>query len=244
MRAAFGAFALIRRGLLYYRREHLLVAAATAVAVAVLVGALVVGDSVRGSLRAAFTERLGATDYAILPLHPFSDDAETGLPARLGAQEGYRARFEPPVPVFRLTGTVVAPDGASVPATIFGVDGRYFAFHGLGGALEAGEVRISSGLRGLGIGPGESLLVRIGGHQEIAAASLFGEKEEAGVTIRRQVAAWPDPAPGVGSGISRCFRGRGPPARCSFPSTTSGGCWTRPVGGAAKLPGRHGPTRS
>lgn len=205
----FGVVRFARNGLRYFFREHLLVAAATAVAVAVLVGALVVGDSVRGSLRAAFTERLGATDYAVLPLHPFSDDANTGLAARLGARDDFRGRFEPAVPVYRLPGTVVTPDGGTVPATIFGVDERYFAFHGFEDVIEPGTARISSGIRRLGFAPDDGVLIGIGGHEEIASASLFGEKEDAGITVRRQVAAWPSPAPGIGSGDFALFPEQG-----------------------------------
>ena len=209
MSGAFGAGQLTWRGLRHYRREHALVAAATAVAVAVLVGALVVGDSVRGSLRAAFTERLGATDYAVLPLHAFSDDPDSGLAARLAARNDYRERFEPAAPIYRLSGTVVGPGGETAPATVFGVDDRFFRFHGLADSVETGTARISSGIRPLGFVPGDGILISIGGHQDIAAASLFGEKEEAGVTVRREVAAWPDPTPGVGSGDFALFPGQG-----------------------------------
>ena len=209
MASAVGAVQFARRGLRHYLREHVLVAAATAVAVAVLVGALVVGDSVRGSLRAAFTERLGAADYAVLPLHPFSDHPDSGLAARLGARDDFRARFAPAVPVYRLPGTVAAPDGATVAATVFGVDERYFAFHGLEDVIEPGTARISSGVRRLGFVPGDGVLIGIGGHEEIAAASLFGEKDDAGITVRRQVAAWPNPAPGVASGDFALFPEQG-----------------------------------
>ena len=44
MATAFGVVQFARRGLRHYLREHVLVAAATEVAVAVLVGALVIGE--------------------------------------------------------------------------------------------------------------------------------------------------------------------------------------------------------
>ena len=211
MTAAFGAAGLAKRGLLHYRREHFLVAAATAVAVSVLVGALVVGDSVRGSLRAAFTEGLGATDFAVLPTYSFSDDSDSGLQARLAARRDYTDRFFDPAPVLRLSGTVFAPDGKPTPTTVFGVDERFFGFHGLSGEIAPGAARISSGLRRLGIEPGDSLLVRVGEHTAIAPASFYGDKDAAAATVRRTVEPWPDPAPGVPSGDFALFPGQGAP---------------------------------
>ena len=235
MATAFGAAHFTRRGLWHYGREHMLVAAATAVAVAVLVGALVVGDSVRGSLRAAFTERLGATDYALLPIHAFSDDPEVGLPARLDRQDAYREQFDSAVPIYRLPGTVFGPGSAPVPATVFGVDERFFAFHGLEDVIEPGTARISSGFRRLGIAPGDALLVRVGGHEDIAAASLFGEKEDAGITLRREVAGWPDPAPGVASGDFALFPGQGTTRAVFLPL----GDLRRVLDASRRRPGNH-----
>jgi putative ABC transport system permease protein len=47
---------LVRRGLAYHWRTNLAVVAGVAVAVAVLAGALLVGDSVRASLRGLFLQ--------------------------------------------------------------------------------------------------------------------------------------------------------------------------------------------
>ena len=52
-------FLLVRRGLAYHWRTNLAVVAGVGVAVAVLAGALLVGDSVRASLRGLFLQRLG-----------------------------------------------------------------------------------------------------------------------------------------------------------------------------------------
>ena len=58
-------------GLLYYWRVHLGLLLGTAVATTALTGALLVGDSMRGSLRDLALERLGRIDYALLAAHFF-----------------------------------------------------------------------------------------------------------------------------------------------------------------------------
>ncbi len=200
------------RGLIHYRRGHLLVAAATAVAAAVLVGALAVGDSVRGSLRAVFTERLGEADFAVLPRHPFSDDPATGLAARLASQLEREAPgwFESPAPALRLMGAVFLPDGAPEAVTVFGVDDRYFALHRVPGPVSPGAVRVSPGLALQGIEPGDSLLIRVDGVSGIASASFFGDKGASALTFRRTVEAWAEPRPGPASGGFSLFPVQGP----------------------------------
>ena len=208
MIAGAGAlFRLAGAGLRHYRREHALLGAATAVAVAVLVGALVVGDSVRGSLRAAFTARLGAADDAVLASAAFSADPERGLAARLAGAPGFAAGYVAAAPLLRLSGVAYGPEGAPVPVTVFGVDRRFFEFHGMGdgagsGEIGRGAVRLSRGLReewGAGRpGPGEALILRVDSDPAIAASSLFGEKEEFAVSRRRTVEEWPASAGGAG----------------------------------------------
>ena len=68
-------------GLLYYWRVHLGLLLGTAVATTALTGALLVGDSMRGSLRDLALERLGRIDYALLATHFF----RTELPKKLSA---------------------------------------------------------------------------------------------------------------------------------------------------------------
>ena len=72
------------RSLSYYWRTHLAVAIGAAVAAAVLTGALLVGDSVRGSLRDLTLDRLGEIDVALVGERPFrealSDDLQSSLP--------------------------------------------------------------------------------------------------------------------------------------------------------------------
>ena len=54
------------RGLIHHWRLNVAVALAAAVATAVLTGALMVGDSVRGSLRDLTLQRLGRVDEALV----------------------------------------------------------------------------------------------------------------------------------------------------------------------------------
>ena len=70
----------VRRSLIYYWRVHLGLLLGTAVATTALTGALLVGDSMRGSLRDLALERLGQIDYALLAAHFFRSDLTTELP--------------------------------------------------------------------------------------------------------------------------------------------------------------------
>lgn len=56
---------LIRRSLVFYRRTHLAVVIGTAIAGGVLTGAVIVGDSVRYSLKTMALQRLGNTQLAL-----------------------------------------------------------------------------------------------------------------------------------------------------------------------------------
>ena len=56
---------IIKRSIFYYRRTHLGLVLGTALGTAILVGALMVGDSVRFSLQRMVRERLGYTAYSL-----------------------------------------------------------------------------------------------------------------------------------------------------------------------------------
>jgi putative ABC transport system permease protein len=58
-------FRLILRNLAYFRRQNLALFAGTLVAVAVLTGALIIGDSVRFSLKKLAETRLGSVRYSL-----------------------------------------------------------------------------------------------------------------------------------------------------------------------------------
>lgn len=62
---------LIRRSLCFHARAHLGVVLGAAVGSAALIGALIVGDSVRESLRGQALQRLGHHAFALAPSDRF-----------------------------------------------------------------------------------------------------------------------------------------------------------------------------
>ena len=81
---------LIRRSLYYYWRTNLAVIAGVAIAVSVLSGALLVGDSVRGSLKDLFLGRLGRASLVLSGAHFFSE----GFSSRIEHQPDFQKRFK------------------------------------------------------------------------------------------------------------------------------------------------------
>ena len=74
------------RSLFHYRRANVAIALSAATATAIITGALLVGDSVRGSLEDRVRERLGAVDYGLVGPRFFREElagALTGVPAIL-----------------------------------------------------------------------------------------------------------------------------------------------------------------
>ncbi|MCI0692337.1 FtsX-like permease family protein [candidate division KSB1 bacterium] len=89
--------------LLYFWRINLAVLLGAAVATAVLTGALLVGDSVRGSLRDLTLERLGKIDHALVSDKFFRQQL---APAFANDSE-FNQHFEAPVPAILLNGTAI-----------------------------------------------------------------------------------------------------------------------------------------
>src|SRR6476620_8385171 len=70
---------LIKRSLAYYWQTNLVVVLGVAIAVAVLTGALLIGESVRGSLRDLVAQRLGRTDDFVASTGFFREQLATDL---------------------------------------------------------------------------------------------------------------------------------------------------------------------
>lgn len=109
---------LIGRSLRHYWRTHVGVTLAAAVATAVLIGALLVGDSVRGSLRAQALARLGGVHLAMeTPNRFFREELSAELAGELDADVA---------PALALTGSAQAGDTYAGGVRILGVDERFW----------------------------------------------------------------------------------------------------------------------
>jgi putative ABC transport system permease protein len=166
---------LVLRSATYHWRTNVAVGLGVAAAVAVLGGALLVGDSVRGSLRDLVLSRLGRTGHVISSIGFFREalaDEMTahGLPAA--------------TPLIATRAFVThEPSGRRASSVlVYGVDERFWRFHN----LEPREgVFVSPALQAeLGVQAGDVLLTRLQRPTEIPLESLFAHKDEIARTVR------------------------------------------------------------
>src|SRR5262245_16502969 len=122
---------LVLRSLRFYWRTNLAVILGVATAVAVLAGALLVGDSVRGSLRGLVLQRLGRTDRVVMSSGFFRE----ALASDLQSEPALQASSGSVCPLIAMPGTVTDQEtGRRVSRVqVYGVDDRFWRFHGANG---------------------------------------------------------------------------------------------------------------
>lgn len=187
---------LARRSLLHYRRTNVAVVLGVACAVAVLAGALLVGSSVRASLRAISSARLGNTDVVVTSETFFNDRVIEG-----DRPPAIRQLW--PVPkLIVLPGSVTheASGRRASQVTVYGIDYSFFPFHGLdrdgsksilpllpsnAHAPPSDNALLSASLaRELGAAVGDSLVIRVARPSDIPLESLHGRRDESGRALR------------------------------------------------------------
>ena len=181
---------LIVRGLLYYWRTNLAVVAGVATAVAVLAGALLVGDSVRGSLRDLVVQRLGRTDQAIVAAGFFRE----ALAGELRSSEIFASTFSGAAPLVVVPGFATGQESGrrAGQVRVYGVDDRFWQFHGVGAVTgpDDRQALLSPALaEELGTPPGGTVLVRVQRPSDIPLESVHGRKDDLGRTLRLTVRA-------------------------------------------------------
>ena len=175
---------VVIRSLVHYWPTQLAIIGGVAVSVATLAGALLVGDSVRSSLRALVLERLGRTHTAVTTSRPFPED----LARRLQAHPGFSQAFDGVCPLMVGEGAVVhaATQRLASRVQIYGVDERFWAFHGRPAEpLERRSGLLSPELaRELDWEKGDSLLVTLQRQAATPAETLHGRRDSSGTTLR------------------------------------------------------------
>lgn len=141
---------LVFRSLRFYGRSHVGVLLGTVLAAAILTGALLVGDSVDGSLRTFALQRLGGIHYALQTSNGFVSRA---LAKRISDEAAA---------VLQLRGMALA-DGKQINRVqVLGTDARFWKFAGLDFQLLENEVALNEKLAAaLGVSVGDEVSLRI-----------------------------------------------------------------------------------
>ena len=176
---------LVRQSLRYHWRTNAAVVLGVATAVSVLAGALLVGESVRGSLRDLALRRIGRTDRVVVSTGFFREALAEGLASDAVVDVA---------PLLALEGVVSSQTTGrrASRVQVYGVDDRFWLFHGVGARRgPAGRDAFIS--RALAADIGATLdsvaLVRLERPSAIPIESLHGRKDDAGRTVRLTVRA-------------------------------------------------------
>jgi len=192
----------ILRSLTHHARLNLAVALGVMAGVAVLTGALVVGASVRGSLRGLSLERLGPVDEALVSSNFFRQE----LPAELASSPGFADYFSAAVPAIVLEVNLERPH-ESDPAqasrasrvALYGTDEVFWqSFGDANLAPKSDEIVLNAPVaEALQAKVGDEIVLRIPEISEVSRDSALGKKNDT-VRARRVKLARIIPAEGVG----------------------------------------------
>lgn len=181
---------LILRSLCFYWRTNLTVLLSAVVTVAVLTGALLVGDSVRYSLRVAVGARLGNTKFALVSPPAFfrsvlADDLADELSATVA-------------PLLQVRGVITNSDGSRRANTVqvIGVDDSFYRLgdcRNIFSEHAAGGVVLNTALaRKLNIQPGQEIILRMANPSLVPRDAAIGSDEDLSIALRTTVLALAD----------------------------------------------------
>ena len=167
---------LIIRSLLHYWRTGIVVAFGVAVATAVIVGSLVVGDSVKGSIRDTAMARLGNIDYMLVAPHFFRDE----LAADISHDRLLKGKIRRIVPAIITQGTAENAMSEAIVSNVgvIGVDRSFWKLYGDDTPNISGRnVAISAALaHDIRAKKGDSILVNVDKQSAVPRGTLFEQK--------------------------------------------------------------------
>ena len=176
------------RSLAYYWRAHFAAGLGVIAGTAALVGALLVGDSMRGSLRETALDRLGRVEYTLVTPRFF----HAGLADELSA-----AGLEVLPVIIRRGGCMQAESRAFVGrVNVVGVDRRFWGLDNdrengrfCGEFPESGRAVVLNEALAVDLRakPGDEVLLRLGRPDAISTETLLGRRDNTTLTLRLTV---------------------------------------------------------
>ena len=168
---------LFLRSLRHHWRSLLAVSLGAAVGTAVLTGSLMVGDSVRASLRDLTLERLGRVEGALVAGRLFREQLAADLDA---------------APAILLRGSAMTDNARAGQVTVLGVEDRFWKLADPPPAVRPrdGDVLLNDTLaRELDVKAGSRVLLRFEKPSSVPRDSVMGRRSDVVATIPLTVAA-------------------------------------------------------
>lgn len=187
---------LVHRGLRHHRRMHVAVALGVMVASATLTGALLVGDSMRGSLRAQALSRLGKVDRALMAPRFFRDELAKDAPG------------DKSVPAILMRGGVRHAENKSQShrVGIIGVEAPAWPVLAVTtpppdftGRVVALNATLAQDLQAK---VGDDVLLNLANPSAVSVETLLGRRDESALSLRVNVSAIIPDAAGGGFSLS------------------------------------------
>ena len=186
-------FRLILRSITHYWRTNLAVVLGVIIGTAVIGGALIVGDSVRDSLRAMTLKRLGDIEYAIHGPRFFRQQLVEEVDENAYRVSAARAKFAPAILV---NGSVESGDEANrrrvTNANVVGLNEKLWEMLDRGEADLPAEREAVLGARvaaDLGVKVGDALTLWVEIPETVPRETLLGERDEVAQEIAVTVSA-------------------------------------------------------
>ena len=173
---------LLARSLLHFRAVHAAVAIGVGVGAAILAGALMVGSSVRGSLRGLTLDRLGAIDFAVVGERYFRETVRDALGESGKAAAGI---------LIRGSAEHAGSGARASKVLIHGVGSDFWGFYDTEPpAVGTREIAINRRLADeLGAAEGDDVLLRFHTDTLVPAESVMGRKADNVRLLRLRVAS-------------------------------------------------------
>ncbi len=188
-----------RNSMAYHWRTNLAVGLAVAVATATLTGALLVGDSVRGTLRDTALRRLGPVNHALVAQRFFRQS----LAAEIAAGPRFQSQFDRACSLILMRGSASHADSLARVnrVNVLGVDRRFWALDQPDPApsqspASAGDQPAALGRSvilnqpladELGAKPGDDVLLRLEKHHLVPIETLLGRPSDTAMALRLTV---------------------------------------------------------